>query len=996
MSRIEFVIDKLMQLHQRQNTNICNQENTNSNSSVKLSHNALQSDVAEDILFEKLDSAELLKRAENWESVYSKTSNRYQKIKAALYLSHLYGYSLPEQGKLLNIGAIPYNAVAAMENQLFDDAIDILNCVKETEKHIPEAVMKILGLAYWSKAFREIEEQVKVCIKARVPEIFKMKSIHDYKLKNPLHFKDAVEQVCMPVRIEHTSCVGSDIFFLAMDRPEKAMCINISVNLFDAESKRMEPPIRVLVRPISEKGIRLTSVDLAYSKLIVDMDDLFNMRNDDLALLKAAVIVSGIIPPALKGREQEIPLLSILEKFMSENSTYNGFEVISRVVDIPRGSGLAVSTNLIAALIMALMRFSGQISCKITDVSEKEKLMVAERCIYGEWLGGSGGGWQDYGGMWGGFKIITGQAADPKYDPESAGSLLPCYRELDLSDDCVEKIFSSLTLVNGGTGQDVGPVLRMITEQYILKDKIAWNARLRTEDRFPQILNALKSGNIKLLGQLESEDFRDRTLISSLSNNLFHQKVFDQLKLTFRDDLWGYDSTGGRAGAGGIFFVNPERRKEFENAFVTISKKIQEDLKGQIRFSSAPMIHSYEINKKGISILTIKRDEADSIVTQWSKSRVRDRKTNRNEQDVVDAIKKQCSYNRIEFEELQARYKSGNLSIRNNIRAVSSKIKNIRLDHTNSSICIMPEIGAHEYDELFHKGINFLNEPLAYIVLNGGESTRFGAHTVRGLNPAFSLLGKYYSPIELKMRHANFLNKKYNCPIYPVLLNSFFTHKHTMNVLQKNQYFGLPKDNVFSCVHHVSHRVYPKVEDLIFWHEELREKGLTEVEEDLANQYIESMKMWAKKNGEGDIYHPVGINKMYTLVSPGHFYSFMSVVTSYILGFLLDKGVKRLVVSCNDNLLATVDPAILAFHIQNGRGATAEVVPRLFDKGGAPVLIDDRVVILEDFSFPDKETLWNTPFFNPITTWIEVDALLNLLKLEKDDLIEAAYGNPQK
>ncbi|MDP4182621.1 MAG: hypothetical protein Q8942_16225, partial [Bacillota bacterium] len=46
--------------------------------------------------------------------------------------------------------------------------------------------------------------------------------------------------------------------------------------------------------------------------------------------------------------------------------------------------------------------------------------------------------------------------------------------------------------------------------------------------------------------------------------------------------------------------------------------------------------------------------------------------------------------------------------------------------------------------------------------------------------------------------------------------------------------------------------------------------------------------------------------------------------------------------------------------------------------------------------FPDKETLWNTPFFNPITTWIEVDALLNLLKLEKDDLIEAAYGNPQK
>jgi hypothetical protein len=39
-------------------------------------------------------------------------------------------------------------------------------------------------------------------------------------------------------------------------------------------------------------------------------------------------------------------------------------------------------------------------------LSEDARRIVAARAILGEWLGGSGGGWQDSGGIWPGMKLI--------------------------------------------------------------------------------------------------------------------------------------------------------------------------------------------------------------------------------------------------------------------------------------------------------------------------------------------------------------------------------------------------------------------------------------------------------------------------------------------------------------------------------------------------------------------------------------------------------------
>src|SRR5204862_1376419 len=113
-----------------------------------------------------------------------------------------------------------------------------------------------------------------------------------------------------------------------------------------------------------------------------------------------------------------------------------GLEIVSNVNNIPKGSRLAVSTNLLASLISVCMRATGQAKSLHGSLQEDERRLVLARALLGEWLGGSGGGWQDSGGVWPGIKLIQGMLAE-EGDAEfgiSRGRLMPAHRILDEQD----------------------------------------------------------------------------------------------------------------------------------------------------------------------------------------------------------------------------------------------------------------------------------------------------------------------------------------------------------------------------------------------------------------------------------------------------------------------------------------------------------------------------------------------------------------------------------
>jgi hypothetical protein len=268
----------------------------------------------------------------------------------------------------------------------------------------------------------------------------------------------------------------SDIFFLGMDYPEGARVINISVDLgVHGRDKCPIPPIETRLRVIDDPVLRLTSVDLGDSKDVTSLDDLFNFGNDYLSLIKAGVIASGLIPASLEGSGASLAdvLAAVVRPGM-------GLEVVCKVNDIPKGSRLAVSTNLLASIISVLMRGTGQTKQLTGGLTAEESRVVVARAILGEWLGGSGGGWQDSGGVFPGIKTIQGAVAQPG-DPEwqiSRGRLLPDHKLLDaneLGDDIsaqlADRLARGLILIHGGMAQNVGPILNMVTEKYLLRGR---------------------------------------------------------------------------------------------------------------------------------------------------------------------------------------------------------------------------------------------------------------------------------------------------------------------------------------------------------------------------------------------------------------------------------------------------------------------------------------------------------------------------------------------
>jgi hypothetical protein len=250
-----------------------------------------------------------------------------------------------------------------------------------------------------------------------------------------------------------------------MDFPEGAKVLNVSIDLgVHGRDAAPRPPVEAYLRVIEETLLRLVSVDLGASADITNLAEVFDFAKDYLGLLKAAVIASGIVPPGIEGSGQS--LADLLARMVGPG---RGLEIASSVNNIPKGSRLAVSTTLLAALVSVCMRATGQAASLTGQLQERERRLVLARALLGEWLGGSGGGWQDSGGVWPGMKLIEGVLAS-EGDPEfgvSRGRLMPQHRILDQSDASPEtrrRLQESLVLVHGGMAQNVGPILEMVTE----------------------------------------------------------------------------------------------------------------------------------------------------------------------------------------------------------------------------------------------------------------------------------------------------------------------------------------------------------------------------------------------------------------------------------------------------------------------------------------------------------------------------------------------------
>ena len=113
--------------------------------------------------------------------------------------------------------------------------------------------------------------------------------------------------------------------------------------------------------------------------------------------------------------------------------------------------------------------------------------------------------------------------------------------------------------------------------------------------------------------------------------------------------------------------------------------------------------------------------------------------------------------------------------------------------------------------------------------------------------------------------------------------------------------------------------------------------------------------------------------------APGHGDLPDALKRSGLLERFVERGGKTLMMTNIDNLGGTLDPLILGFHLAHGLPVTSEVVDKLgSDRGGIPVRVNDKPVVLEEFRIPASFDPATVRVFNTNVFHFDARALLEL------------------
>ncbi len=939
------------------------------------------------------NSDELLNYAKELDEFRRSSNNLYHKVRASLFLFVIYRHHLSKCRNVELSGEIPFEGVQAAFERNFEKSLNIYFQSGQQNS----AVFSAIADSYYQLSFKYLLDQVKLSISQCSENftLYNIKGINDYPFKviPELTIPDKetgrypVGLDAAPVRLDPSHSGWSDIFFLGMDYPEGARVINISVNLrVHGSDGPVLPPCECYCRFIEEPSIVLTSIDLNASKTISDLDELFNFGNDYLSLLKAGVVSSGIVPPCFE--KKNISLNDILRKLLGR---HGGIEIVTRVNGIPKGSRFAVSTTLLATIITRLMRFSGQIKNQSGPLNDSERRVVASRAILGEWLGGSGGGWQDSGGLWPGIKLIQGMTAQ-KGQPEygiSRGCLLPkhtIFSRDEIPVEIEEKILDSIVLIHGGISQDVGPILEMVTEKYLLKYEKEWKARQRGIQLFDEIVDGVKAGDMKQLGKLTSLDWDEAIQpIIPWVNNAFTQELLLRLRSEFKGHYWGFLMLGGMSGGGMALIINPEIKEHFKIRAGDIMKSLKDKYVSSFPFIIDPVVYDFEINHDGIMAQLLYGK--DAIMPAMSHSAMNGNNSLSASDQDEDEIKHLYGFNSKSHEHMIKLLKRGDIGLAQNRLPGTTTIEDISYD----------DIYHYENEdnnvELFEKGMKALrNNEAAVVSFAGGMGSRWthGAAVVKAINPFINIKDSYRSFIEVHLAKSNLTGKLSGSQIQHAFTTSYLTHGAIANYLDNFGYFG-GKDRIYlSPSQSIGRRVYPMERDLRFYWEELLQQKLDDNVQKVQDNARNALINWAKSKGEGDDYCE---NKPILRFNPlGHWYEIPNIIKNGTLAKMMsdNPGLKYLLCHNIDTMGVYIDPVLLGLHAGGKSPLTFEVTPRrIEDTGGGLAKINRRLQLIEGLAMPNEKDEYKLSYYNTLTNWITIDALLEYFDLDRNIVIEA-------
>ncbi len=284
-----------------------------------------------------------------------------------------------------------------------------------------------------------------------------------------------------------------------------------------------EYPIEVTLKRTSNNTIDLASTDIGSYKAFTDIKELQDCKNpsDAFALHKAALLACGVIP-----YEEEISVEEITKRLGG------GIYLNTRVINIPKGSGLGTSSILAGACVKGIYEFLG------VDIEENE---LYNRVLCMEQLMSTGGGWQDQvGGLAPGIKMVTAE--------KGLNQRITC-TPLNITEETKQELNQRFAVIYTGQRRLARNLLREVVGKYIGANPDSLEVLYEIQRMAVLMRFELEKGSVDRFAEILNKHWElSKRLDKGCTNT-----CIDQVFLTIEDLIDGKMICG--AGGGGFLQV---------------------------------------------------------------------------------------------------------------------------------------------------------------------------------------------------------------------------------------------------------------------------------------------------------------------------------------------------------------------------------------------------------------------------------------------------------
>jgi hypothetical protein len=603
-----------------------------------------------------------------------------------------------------------------------------------------------------------------------------------------------------------------------------------------------------------------------------------------------------------------------------------------------------------------------------------------------------------------------------------------------VSPETRQQLQQSLVLVHGGMAQDVGPILEMVTEKYLLRSESEWHSRGEAALIFDDLIARLRSGDVRALGALTERNFSGpiQTIIP-WAGNLYTDTLIRRVRGELGDDFWGFWMLGGMSGGGmGLLFA-PHTKALAQERLQAIMSAAKREMEHAVPFAMEPVVYDFAVNEHGTQATLLEGDSAlmpagyypmavptllrmesrllsplrrmelerftaachtvpefQGMVQHVFEHLIPQSPQKADRSQSLEALLEAHGFDRVEHEQIQADLRGGRVGLAQNRLPVSSLIADVGAEDLYDAT----EGVAPKYHEMGKDAL--AAGRVAVVSFAGGAGSRWtkGAGVVKALNPFCRLGGKHRSFVEVHLARSRRTSRLCGTALPHVITTSYLTHDAIQAHLRTQRNYDYPGPLLISPGRSIGLRFVPMERDLRFAWEELPQQMLDEQAQKVRDSLRATLIAWARHMSEGASY--TDNVPMQCLHPVGHWYEVPNMVRNGTLQRLLQERpcLKYLMVHNIDTTGADVDPGLLGYHIAEGAALTTEVIARqVEDRGGGLARVDGRLRLIEGLALPSEEIESLLSWYNSATYWIDIDQLLSMFGLTRDDLTHTERVN---